>query len=301
MNNVIWTKVKFCRNLKNTWFTNRITKQQQKDVLQICLNACNECGMKGEELSKLSEDVINNLIDANKLEEDFVKNISFKGYASNDNANVQINGDNHIEIISIDENLSNSYSNAKKIDKALCNKLTFAYSDKYGFLTPNIKNIGSGMEISVLVLLPALSKINAVKSLPKYMDKLRFDIKFVNDGVYLISTGANLGYSEKQICDLTKMYIDKIIQCEIDACKNMAQDVDAVADLNLRAQAIINNAIKLTPYELSDLIGNILIAINSGIEKNINENQIKNLFNYIKIKDEKILAKSIKNILNNEK
>ena len=81
------------------------------------------------------------MLASGKLEKKFVKNISHKGYASNEDASVQINGINHIEIFATDLEILDAYSKAKQVDKMLCNKLHFSYSDKYGFLTPEVNNI----------------------------------------------------------------------------------------------------------------------------------------------------------------
>ncbi|MBQ7880697.1 MAG: hypothetical protein IJ358_02515, partial [Clostridia bacterium] len=218
MSNILWTKVKFCRNLKGVMFSGKITSESQEDVLKLGLDACSSCGLKGESIEALSDKVINNLIASGKLENDFASSLVNKGYASNDETNVKINGKNHIEIMAKDLNLYDAYSKAKKIDKQLCNKLHFAYSDKYGFLGPDIKNIGSGMQISAMVMLPALTKLNAVRDLPKSNDKLIFNIKPIDlqSGIYLITTGATLGYGEKQICELTSAYINNVVKREIE-------------------------------------------------------------------------------------
>lgn len=302
MSNILYSKVKFARNLKDVVFNTKLDNKGKQNVLKLCLDACNECGFKGEEISKLNQSVIDNLIDANLIETDFVRDNNFKGYASNDKASVQINGLNHIEIFAVDDDLYTAYQNAKQVDKILCNKLHFAYNDRLGFLNPQVDKVGSGMSVSVVVMLPALTRLNAINNLPKSCEKLMFKIEPLNtkSGLYLITSGASLGYSEKDICNLVKTYIDNVIKCEIEMCKNLAIDSDEILDKNVRAKAIINSAVKMSTQELLCLIGDILIAINCGIEKDINKNQIIQLFKLTtsqKSIDEKYLAKSIKNIL----
>ena len=121
-----------------------------------------------------------------------------------------------------------------------------------------------------------------------------------NSGLYLVSTQSNLGYSEKQICELTSEYIDKIIKCEIEQSKHLSSDQDEVLDKCMRAKAIINSCIKISADELYELIGNILIAINGGVEHEITNDNINQLLNCINVPDannQKKLAKIIKNIL----
>ena len=299
MSNILWTKVKFARNLQGVAFNSKISSKSQADILKLVLDACETCGFKGERLDIVSDKVLNSLIANGKLENGFANNIKNKGFATIENASIQINGKNHIEIISKDLNLYNAYAGAKQVDKQLCNKLHFAYSDKYGFLSPDIKDIGSGMSVSALVMLPALARVNAVASLPRTSDKLRFNIECIDaqSGIYLISSGASLGYGEKQICELSKAYIDNVIKCEIEMSKNLAKDQDEILDKLNRAKAIINACVKMTPQELNCLIGDILIAINAGLEKDMSGEQVVALYNCVNntnSTDEKCLAKIIK-------
>ncbi|MBO5910102.1 MAG: hypothetical protein J6Q15_01190, partial [Clostridia bacterium] len=269
MSNILNTKVKFYRNLKDMAFSTTINSNSQQDLLKLGLDACTSCGLKAEQLETLSDNVINSLVASNQLEQEFVINTKYKGYASNNNASVQINGNSHIEIMANELSMQNAYANAKQVDKLLCNKLHFAYNDKYGFLNADIRRLGSGMTISTLVALPALTKLNAIKNLPKSNDKLIFNIEPINayGGIYLITNGPSLGYSEKQICELTSSYIDKVVKCEIEMSKTLAKDKIEVTDKASRAKAIINSCIKISPDELYGLIGDVLIAINSGLQK----------------------------------
>ena len=301
MSNIIWTKVKFSRNLKDMLFTHKMSELEQGNALKLCLETIEACGLKGEAISNMSEQTVNNLAGNGMIENSFLTNSNIKGYASNPKVAVQINGKSHLEVFSKADDIYSAYNEAKKIDKKLCNKLSFSYNDKYGFLNPSIDKVGCGMEIEILILLPALTQIGAIKSLPKSIEKLMFKIESVDEScnLYMIKSGANLGYTEKQICELVKSYIDNIIKCEIEASKTLAKDVDEVLDKCERAIAIINHCIKIDTTELLDLISKILIAVNGGVKQLEDADGVKKIINSINNNlDEKTLAKIIKNNLN---
>jgi len=297
----IWSRVKFVRNLKGVKFEPNITDLEQKEILKLCLDATTACGLKGSAIGEMSESVVNNLLASDFVENDFVYNHSNHACAQNKNVTVQINGKNHIEILAKDGDIFSAYKNAKQIDKKLCNKLNFAYTDKYGFLTPDIKNIGSGMSVEVKMLLPALSKVDALRKLPNANEKLVFDITCLDrtSGLCVISTRASLGYTEKQICELTNAYIEKIVKLEIETSKNLAKDIDEILDKSSRAKAILKNCVKLSGAESYILLGDILIAINAGVEREILPEQINKCLNIIKIHENnfKTLAKEIQKII----
>lgn len=301
MSNIIWAKVKFSRNLKDMLFTHKMSDVEQDNALKLCLETIEACGLKGEAISNMSEQTVNNLAGNGMIEKSFLSNPNIKGYASNKKVAVQINGKSHIEVFSKADDIYSAYNEAKKIDKKLCNKLSFSYNDKYGFLNPSIDKVGCGMEIEILILLPALTQIGAFKSLPKSIEKLMFKIESVDEScnLYMIKSGANLGYTEKQICELTKSYIDNIIRCEIEASKTLSKDADEVLDKCERAIAIINHCIKIDTTELLDLISKILIAVNGGVKQLEDADGVKKIINSINNNlDEKTLAKIIKNNLN---
>ncbi|MBQ7798011.1 MAG: hypothetical protein IJ371_02705 [Clostridia bacterium] len=301
MSNIISTKVKFVRNLKGIKFETHINSIEQKQVLDLCLNAINDCGMKCVSLTDMSEKVIDNLLARDLLEYEFVSSSDNKACANDGDVTIQVNNKNHIEVLAKAHNIYDAYSKAKNMDKKLCNKLHFAYSDKYGFLAPDIKNIGSGMSVEVKLILPAIAHIGALNKLPTVSDKLIFGINCLDtqSGLCVISTKATLGYTEKQICEITQNYIDKIVKLEIETCKNLSNESDDMEDKVCRAKAILNYCIKLNEIEAYGLLGNILIGINSGIEKDITSDKINKSLNCIKLYKNNFnqLAKEIQKIL----
>ena len=287
VSNIIWTKVKFVRNLKGVKFAPRMTDLERQDLLKLCNDAMGQCGLKVQPLNEMNKDSINELYLSEVVSKSFINgDLAYKGYVNIGDVGVEIGGDDHVAISAKSNDIFSAYSKAKKIDKQLCNKLNFAYSDKYGFLSPDITNIGSGMNIEAKLLLPSIAQLNAIQALPKSQDKLTFKIECLNEktGLCLVYTSANLGYTEKQICELTHLYIDNIIKCEIEASKTLAQeDSDHVLDMNARAKAILKNCINTSEEEVYFLSGNILTAINSGLEKDVAKDQINKILNLINL------------------
>lgn len=301
MSNIIYSKVKFVRNLKGVKFETNISELEQKEVAKLCLEATNSCGLKGSLVAEMNDKVIDNLLMNDLIESEFVDDCVNNVFSNDGNVSVQINSKNHLEIISKDNDVFTAYQHGKILDKQLCNKLNFAYSDKYGFLTPDIKNIGSGMAVEIAIILPALAKMEAIKSLPKINEKLIFEIDCINfqSGLCIIKTTTTLGYNEKQICELAYSYVDKIIKLEIEASKTLAKDIDEIKDKSERAKAILNHCVKISSDEAYLLLGEILISINAGIEQDINIEKINKLFNCIKLNknNHKELAIKIQQIL----
>ena len=204
MSNIILTKVEFNRNVKDYAFKPKLSSVKRNKLVNLIEQTCEDCG-----LYKCGED---------KQEYLLAKHLINNHIAYMDKSNmvaVEVLNTEHLTISSSSDDIYNSYGYAKKLDKTFCDKLHFMYDDKLGFLTSDITNIGSGMKISVKILLPALTKLEALNMLPKSQDRLRFKITNLGNSVYLITSGASLGYSEKEICKLTSEYINTIIVEEL--------------------------------------------------------------------------------------
>ncbi len=286
MSNIVLTKVEFARNVKEFAFKPKLSNIQRNKLLNLIKQTCEDCGLV-EIKDELQEYLLaKHLINSHIAYCDKSKKVA-----------VEVLGEEHISIDSIDSNIYTAYEHAKKLDKLFCDKLHFMYDDKLGFLSSNVQKIGSGMQISVKILLPALSKLEALNMLPKSQDKLRFEVISLNNDVYLIKSGASLGYSEKEICKLTSDYIDKVLKYELEASKQLFnQDQDDVVDKSLRAKAIMSSCIKISPSELYCLLGDILIGSNVGCGEGVDVANILNIIDYETSSDEnnKKLAQQIK-------
>lgn len=302
MNNLISTKIKFIRNLKGYNFQSNISSDAQNQITNICFKALESCNLKPVGLIEMNKKVIDTLLSQDLIEYEFVNNYSNQGVANIDNITIQINGKNHVEILSKNGDILDAYSNAKNIDKKLCTKLNFAYSDKYGFLSPDIKNIGSGISIESKVILPALAHEGVIDKLPNVNDKLAFNIQCIDykSGLCIITTGATLGYTEKQVCERVQDYINKLVQLEIKTCNDMlSRDKDDMLDKLYRAKAILSSCVKLDCQEAYLLLGHILMGINSGVESCVKVEAINKAIDCINLykNQPKTLAKTIKDLI----
>lgn len=304
MSNIVSAKVEFCRNIKGFPFCSKLG-EKQSPMLELALNTCKELKLSTINLNDASDEVIESLKAKRLLDKDFVVS-NCSGYASNatNDTFVQIGYIDHIRVGGVGENIYLAYDNAKNLDKQLCNKLSFAYNDKYGFLTPQLKNIGSGMRVSVYLMLPAITQMRFTQIFKKASEKMPFEITNLSNGLYLISTAGNLGFTEKQVLENMENYIKKILNLEMELSKQLAKNADEILDKSFRAKAILKSCILISNDELCELCGDILVAINGELEQEFNTEKICKLINNISTinntnKNKKELAKNIKNLLNN--
>ena len=76
-----------------------------------------------------------------------------------ENICIMINEEDHIrmQVFAAGFDLENLLNLSIELDQKLENLINYAYSEKYGYLTSCLTNIGTGMRASVMVHLPALT------------------------------------------------------------------------------------------------------------------------------------------------
>ena len=77
MSNIVNSKIRFVRNLKGCPFNTNTNSKALNQVLNLSIDACQQCGLKAEMLNKISDEVIDNLVGSNMLEQDFVRDKKF--------------------------------------------------------------------------------------------------------------------------------------------------------------------------------------------------------------------------------
>jgi protein arginine kinase len=76
-----------------------------------------------------------------------------------ENICIMINEEDHIrmQVFAAGFDLENLLNLSIELDQKLENLINYAYSEKYGYLTSCLTNIGTGIRASVMVHLPALT------------------------------------------------------------------------------------------------------------------------------------------------
>ena len=107
------------------------------------------------------------------------------------------------------------------LDDALSRELDIAFDGTLGYLTAAPGNVGTGMRISVMLHLPALTLEDNIKPLERGLAKLGLNVRgmFGEDSeaagnFYQISNQSTLGESEAEIIDHFKRVIEQIIEHE---------------------------------------------------------------------------------------
>ena len=108
-----------------------------------------------------------------------------------------------------------------EIDQKLETFIPYSYSDKYGYLTSNPTDVGTGMRAYVYVHLPAIELTGNIRNLSNMVNNLSLSLKGVygetnkiEGDIYRISNNQTLGVTEKEIIKNLNIISNKVCQQE---------------------------------------------------------------------------------------
>ena len=262
MNNVIFTKVKFYRNLKDYKFVPKLSAEQREEIITNLKSAIG---------SKMS---ISNINSADSEMIDFLRNNRLLLAGANnvfvsikENMAINLFAGEHIGLVASGYGYdSKIFDRARAMINKLGDKISLSYSDEFGYLMSDITKIGAGVEIDCDICLNAIKSINKIDQVKQNMRKLGYNLKSTDRvGIYTLSTMCNLGNSEQEIFDEFNKVIAKLDDLEIESAKMLdINNHDEILDKSRRSLAILESAYLMTYEELDNIIMNIRMGKNLG-------------------------------------
>lgn len=292
---VISTRIRFSRNLQGFRF-NLKTKSEIEKLKNIIKENVFVIGygLKYFQLKDMDDITKMSLVEKNLISPEYVLNKNDTGaILINDDENICIiiNDEDHLEIqvFSSGFELENTLNFAIELDKKIEDVLGYATNKKYGYLTSNPTNCGTGLKASVKVHLPALEKTRNIDKV--FYTINNFDINIMGEygqdneniqDIYQISNKKTLGVTEHEIINNIKVVTNKLIEQERKTRKFLAKDTIDLEDTIYRSYGILSNCRKISLDEAQKLISNVKMGTDLGILNELNDSKIKKLSLYIK-------------------
>lgn len=217
--NVVCSKVRLARNWSEYVFPFRLSDEKSREMLSRLGEGLKDLGdadgrdYESAYLEELTE------LDRRALKERKILNSSIlerKAPMSllitrEEDISVVINGADHIriQVLSSGLHLTEALKTADQIDDYINARFTYAFDEKYGYLTSFPTNMGTGLRATAVVHLPSLSMGKKFPSMLNDMGRFGVCIRGVygegreNYGdLYEISNQKTLGRTEKELTDL---------------------------------------------------------------------------------------------------
>lgn len=293
---VLSTRIKLSRNFADIPFIAKATEKDLQNVVERMQKILPKLGY-GLKLQRLKDmDLITkqSLLEKNLVNQEFISdNTDVEAICINDEENIciMLNELDHIEIQVFNSGLEidNSFNLISEIDQKLRNEEKIAFDKKFGYLTSDLVNVGTGMKTSILVHLPGLKKTGNLQKILDIVENFGMNIRNEygeyskkDSDVYQISNRQTLGISEKDTIANLKIITEKIVEQERIARKFLAENSKNLEDSIYRSLGILLYAKRMSLEESNKLISEVKLGVDLGILLELTDIKIKKMLLYTK-------------------
>ncbi len=200
---------------------------------------------------------------------------------------VLLNDEDHlkIQVIKPGLQLNEAWDLANAVDSDINRHMSYAFSDKYGYLMADPSRNGTGMRISVILHLPVLTENQRMSEyLPSIKDS-GFSLsgtlgsgKMITGGLYILKNMETHGFSEIDLLDRADSIITNLIKLEDDA-RDMWLDEASMEfeDRVMRSLGILRYSRKLTYGEAIEHLSKIRLGVVMSLIKEYSLDVINDL------------------------
>lgn len=274
---VMSTRIRFARNLAHYAFPLSFTEDEAKLVENIMMNALLNSRadvsfsyFEMRDLPALQRQV---LVEKHLISPNLADNQkSGAVFLSKDESlSVMVNEEDHIRIQCLVSGfqLPEAFEQAKQLDTFINSQVTYAYDERFGFLTTCPTNVGTGLRASVMMHLPALTMTKQMPKLIQMMTRLGMVVRGIygegseNLGnVYQISNQVTLGKSEEAILQDLSQIVEQILVKERVTRKRLLENSPtSLEDRVSRSYGVLTHARILSSEEAAMCLSNVRLGV----------------------------------------
>ncbi len=281
--NVICTRVRLTRNWSEYVFPSKLSDKEGREMVDRLLEGLKDLGeLDGRTYETASMDSLAEL-DQRALKERRILNASILSrkapmalvISKEEDVSLVLNGTDHIRIQILMPGLKvhEALKTADQVDDYINARFSYAFDEKYGYLTSFPTNVGTGMKAAAIVHLPSLSMGKRFSSLLNDMGRFGVSVRGVygeereNYGsLYEISNQKTMGQSEKELADL----VAKVAQ-QLSDQENQVRSATIKShrlereDEIYKSYGVLKYARRLTMKEAMTFLSQLMAGVQDGL------------------------------------
>lgn len=272
---VISSRVRFARSIKGYKFPHILNSSELNDIVNLVDKAIDKDEYKLFRMKDIDEITQNALKEQHLISKEFVGNNDGAIVSNSDNTIVaMINEEDHLRIQSFESgfNIDKCYEKICEFTDNINEKIKFAKNSKYGYLISCPTNIGSAMRVSVMLHLPALSKMKLLNKLFDQAMEIGISVRGLygensdsTGNIFQISNQKTLGVSDEDIIYNVKLVVTSIIEQERKAREALIKSGISLEDSIYRSYGILKNARTIDNEEALKLLSNVRLGVSTKI------------------------------------
>lgn len=285
----ISSRVRIARNISQYNFPNMMSDKEANELIKNVDNIVKDLNnTKLLKLKDIDDITLNSLVERHLVSKEFITSKENRAIILSEECtlSIMLNEEDHLRIqgFSSGNDIKTAYNNAKEAEEKIGEKLKYSFHDKYGYLTACPTNVGSGIRVSVMLHLPALTKLG-------YMSKLLSDAGAFGIAIrglygerteaggyiYQISNQKTMGISDEEIISNVEKIVATIIFQEKKARKILTEDKIKFEDEVMRTLGILKYARKIDTKEAEENISLVRLGIERHVITDINIDKLQKI------------------------
>jgi protein arginine kinase len=291
---VISSRIRLARNLSSFPFANRAGAHQKTEIEHFLRDRL----AKFDFLPKLHYLNLGGLpaldrqllVERQMISRELANADGPRGVAMSDTEtiSVMVNEEDHLrlQVLRSGFSLDECWQEIDRLDDAVEQKVNYAFSEEFGYLTACPTNVGTGMRASVMLHLPALVMKKEIEKVFRALQKINLAVRGLygegsraSGDFYQISNQVTLGKSETTILAEIRNVIPQIITYERQAREAITREGrQMLQDRVQRAFGTLRSAAMMTSEETMDLLSNVRLGVHLNILEEIDIATVNELF-----------------------
>lgn len=275
---VLSTRIRLARNLKEYPFPHKLDAKGRQTVNAIIKEAVmseNTDNFSYLDMKTLTRSQAVSLAERHLISPEFASSVEGRALmlTPDESVSIMLCEEDHIrlQVMKAGLALRAAYETADRIDTLLDSKLQYAFDERIGYLTQCPTNLGTAMRASVMLHLPALTRIGHINRLASTVSKLGMTIRGAygegsspKGDIYQLSNQITLGITETAALDNLQSIAAQLVNQEREAAKLMLANPES-ADKIWRALGILQTARLLSGDEFMELISLVRLGTANGL------------------------------------
>lgn len=291
---VISSRIRLARNLAEYPFVRKCTdpdRAQIERTLHERINAVNEwSSLAYLDVGSLEEVDRRFLVERQLISREHSESQGARGVAidPDEKFSMMVNEEDHlrVQVMHSGLDLQAAWEQINHIDDLIEARVTYAFNQRWGYLTACPTNVGTGMRVSVMLHLPALVITRQIEKVLRSLPKISLAVRgLYGEGsqamgdFYQISNQVTLGRSEQELISQISDVIPVLIDYERRARDFLVQESERdLHDRVSRAYGILCTAQTISSEETMHLLSSVRMGINLGLIHDLGIPTVNKLF-----------------------
>ncbi|MCL2348713.1 MAG: protein arginine kinase [Planctomycetaceae bacterium] len=278
---VISSRIRLARNVSGYPFISKASEQNRQQVEEVVYRAVKNVHENGDlfevDLEPLSPLERQMLVERQLISREIADTAGPRAvYIANDESySIMVNEEDHLRMQAVTSGLDlhKVWDRINTLDDHLEMYIPYSFSEELGYLTACPTNVGTGMRVSVMLHLPAVSISQEIDKVFRGLQKLNLAVRGIyGEGsqalgeFYQISNQITLGRSEIELIQQVQEIVERIVQYERKARETiLASEEETLLDKASRAIGLLQTARTMSSEEAMHLLSTVRLGVNTGL------------------------------------